>query len=256
MLVQLGIFKSCPTEHYVKRAVLEDTAPGVKTARKVNTVMVLIQLPRHVAIAPPVITTTTRAKDRVCHAVPVNSTMLQVLLVANYVSTQPTLVTKEEKAVALIVPRVGLPKTAVQNVLRAVRVRLALGVKSVHWGFPEKGTIQMRLNANNVNWVKQQRLKVPLNAMIVMPEDLATPKEIVRHAPLVFIKPRKVKQHASNATWEKCTSMLKQSAANATKVHLVARMAFARHARLDIFKIPQAKTNAVPLVSRLEKYPT
>jgi hypothetical protein len=63
----------------VKRAVLEDTATGVKTAQKVNTVMVLIQLPRHVAIAPPVITTTTRAKDRVCHAVPVNSTMLLVL---------------------------------------------------------------------------------------------------------------------------------------------------------------------------------
>ena len=62
-----------------KRAVLEDTAPGVKTARKVNTVMVLIQLPSHVAIAPPVITTTTRVKDRVCHAVPVNSTMLLVL---------------------------------------------------------------------------------------------------------------------------------------------------------------------------------
>jgi hypothetical protein len=179
-----------------KRAVLEDTAPGVKTARKVNTVMVLIQLPRHVAIAPPVITTTTRAKDRVCHAVPVNSTMLQVLLVANYVSTQPTLVAKEETAVASIVQQVGLPKTAVQNVLRAVRVRLALGVKSVHWGFPEKGTIQMRLNANNVNWVKQQRLKVPLNAMIVMPEDLATPKEIVRHARLVFIKTSKVKQSA------------------------------------------------------------
>jgi len=79
MLVQLGIFKSCPTEHYVKRVVLEDTATGVKTARKVNTVMVLIQLPRHVGIAPPVITTTTRAKDRVCHAVPVNLTMLLVL---------------------------------------------------------------------------------------------------------------------------------------------------------------------------------
>jgi hypothetical protein len=70
--------KAVPT---AKRAVLEDTAPGVKTARKVNTVMVLIQLPRHVAIAPPVITTTMLVKDRVCHAAPVNSTMLPVRLV-------------------------------------------------------------------------------------------------------------------------------------------------------------------------------
>ena len=69
----------------VNRVVLEDTATGAKTVRKVNTVMVLIQLPRPVAIAPPVITTTTRVKDRVCHAVPVNSTMLRVPLNANHV---------------------------------------------------------------------------------------------------------------------------------------------------------------------------
>ena len=38
---------------------------------------------------------------------------------------------KEETAVASIVPSVGLPKTAVPNVPRAVRVDLAVGVQIV-----------------------------------------------------------------------------------------------------------------------------
>jgi len=81
-------------------------------------------------------------------------------------------------------------------VSHAAQGRLALGVQIVLKVLPEQETTMMRPNVNNVNWVKQQRLKVPLNAMIVMPEDLATPKEIVRHARLVFIKTSKVKQSA------------------------------------------------------------
>ena len=42
---------------------------------------------------------------------------------------RPTLVEKEETAVASIAQLVGRPKTAVRNVPRAVRVRLALGAK-------------------------------------------------------------------------------------------------------------------------------
>jgi len=120
-----------------------------------------------------------RNKRHALNAARVSSMMLPVRIVANRVSIQHILMEREETAVALIVQLDGRPKTAVQNVLRAVRVRLALGVKSVHWGFPGKGTIKMRLNANIVNWVKQQRLKVLLNAMIVMLEHLAKPKVFV-----------------------------------------------------------------------------
>jgi hypothetical protein len=105
---------------------------------------------------------------------------------------QRTLVTKAETAVASIVQLVGRPTTAVQNVLRAVWVRLALGVKIVHWVLPEKGTTVIRLNADNVNWVKQ-RLKVPLNVIRAMLEDLARPKVFVQTAQMDIIKSPKVK---------------------------------------------------------------
>ena len=69
-----------------------------------------------------------RNKRRALNAAPVNSTMLQVLLVANCASIRRTLVAKEETAVASIVQLDGRPKTAVRNAWRAARVRLALGV--------------------------------------------------------------------------------------------------------------------------------
>ena len=51
-------------------------------------------------------------------------------------------------------------------------------------------------SANNVNWAKVQRLKVPLNAMLVMLEDLAKPKVFVQYVRMVFIKIRKDKKSA------------------------------------------------------------
>ena len=57
---------------------------------------------------------------------------------------------KEETAVALIVPWVGRPKTAVQNVSLAVQVHSALGVQIVHWVLPDKGTTVILPNADNV----------------------------------------------------------------------------------------------------------
>mgnify|MGYP006121309891 CR=1 FL=1 len=82
-------------------------------------------------IAPLVSVKVIQGRRRALNAVPVNSTTWRVLLVANCVSIQRTLVAKEETAVALIAQLVGRPKTAVLNVLRAVRARLALGVKIV-----------------------------------------------------------------------------------------------------------------------------
>ena len=111
-------------------------------------------------------------------------------------------------------------------------------------------------NANNVNWVKQQRSKVPLNAMIVMREHLAKPQVFVRNAQMGFIKTAKGEQNASNATLENRTSMSKQLAVLVTLVGLAAAKVFVRRARLDSIKIPKVKTNAVIFVPRQKKYPT
>ena len=77
----------------------------------------------------------------------------------------------------------------------AVQGHLALGVKIVQWGLQDKGTTMMRHNVDNVNWVKQQRQKVPLHARRAMLEHLAKPKVFVRNARMVFIKTPKVKQN-------------------------------------------------------------
>ena len=69
------------------------------------------------------------SKRRVLNAAPVNSMTLWVLFVASRVQIRRTLVKKEETAAASIVQVVGRPTTAVRNVSRAVRERLALGVK-------------------------------------------------------------------------------------------------------------------------------
>ena len=141
-------------------------------------------------------------------------------------------------------------------VSRAARVCLALGVQIVLKVLPEQETTMMRPNVNNVNWVKQQRLKVPLIVTLAMLEDMAKPKVSVHHARLAFIKTTKVKMSASNAHWENFTSMPKQNAVVVTLVRLAAAKVFAKHARMGSIKIPKVKRNAVKFVPRLEKYPT
>jgi hypothetical protein len=69
------------------------------------------------------------SKRRVLNAAPVNSMTFWVLFGASRVQIRRTLVKKEETAAASIVQVVGRPTTAVRNVSRAVRERLALGVK-------------------------------------------------------------------------------------------------------------------------------
>jgi len=69
-----------------------------------------------------------RNKRRALNAALVNSTMLPVRFVVHCVQIRHTLVAKEEKAVASIVQLDGRPTTAVRNVSRAARVRLALDV--------------------------------------------------------------------------------------------------------------------------------
>ena len=170
---------------------------------------------------------------------------------------QRTLVTREETAVASIVQLVGRPPVAVPNAKRAVRGRSAMVAKIAHWGLQEKEMTLMRRNAYNVNWVKQRRLKVPLNAMLVMLEDSAKPKVSVQHAQMDFIKSPKVKPNVFNAGWGNRTSMPKQRALVVTLVRLViTATAIAKHARLDSIKIPKVKQSAVIPVLHREKYPT
>ena len=92
--------------------------------------------------------------------------------------------------------------------------------------------------------------------MLVMLEDLGKPKVFVRNAQRVFTKTTKVKQNASNAHWENCTSMPKQHAVVVTLVRSAAGMAFVKHARLDSIKIPKEKPSAAKPATRQKKYPT
>ena len=109
-----------------------------------------------------------RNKHRALNAALVNSMMLPVRFVVHCVRIRRTLVEKEETALASIVQWGGCPKMAVRNVSRAVRVRLAMGVKIVHWGLPEKETTLMLPNVNNVNQVKRPWIQVPLRAVDVI----------------------------------------------------------------------------------------
>ena len=105
----------------------------------------------------------TKDKLRVSNAAPVNSTMLRVLLFAKHVSIRHTLVTNEETAVASIAQPVGRPKTAVPNVSRVVRVRLAKAVKIAQLDLldQEKTT---QPNANNATEVLQPQHQAPPSA--------------------------------------------------------------------------------------------
>jgi hypothetical protein len=141
-------------------------------------------------------------------------------------------------------------------VSRVVRVRLAEAVKIVQLDLFEQERTMIRPDANNVNWVKQQRLKVLLNATRAMLEHLAAAKAFVPLALLVFIKSTKAKHTASNVHWENRTSMSKQHAVIVTRVNLVVAMAFVQHARLGSFKIPKVKNTAATLVPHRAKNPT
>ena len=150
----------------VPRAVRVRLALGVTIACRVNIVRVAIKMLRRVLIAPLVLVKEMQGKLRAFRAVPVNSTMLRVLLFAKHVSIRHTLVTKEETAVASIAQPVGRPKTAVPNVSRVVRVRLAKAVKIAQLDLldQEKTT---QPNANNATEVLQPQHRAPPSAAAV-----------------------------------------------------------------------------------------
>ena len=134
----------------VPRAVRVRLAVGATIAYQVNIVRAAIKMLLRALVAPLVLVKVIQDKFRAFHAIPVNSMMLQGLLVANYVAIRRSLVAREETAVASIVQLDGRPKTAVRNVSRAVQVRLALDVNIVHRVLPEKETMTLP-NATNVN---------------------------------------------------------------------------------------------------------
>ena len=109
-----------------------------------------------------------QAKLPVFHVARVNSTTLLMRRHANLVKRRLFLVAKKEIPVAQLVPQVGRPRKAVPNAPRAVRVRLVTGAKIVQWVLLEKVPTKMPHNANNVNWVKPQRLKVQPRAVGVI----------------------------------------------------------------------------------------
>ena len=109
----------------------------------------------------------TKDKLRVQNAAPVDSTMLPVRSIVHCVQIRRTLVTREETAVASIVQLVGLRRTAVRNVSRVVRVRLAKAVKIAQLDLldQEKTT---QPNANNATEVLQPQHRAPPSAAAVI----------------------------------------------------------------------------------------
>ena len=65
----------------------------------------------------------------------------------------------------VIVQLAGRPKTAVLNVPHVARVRTGTVATIAHWDLLERETTGMRHNADNANWVKPQRSKVPPRAV-------------------------------------------------------------------------------------------
>ena len=108
------------------RAAPERLALGVQIACPVNIVQAATKMLLRVLIAPLVLVKVMQGKHRAFHAVPVNTTMLPVRFAAKNVSIQRTMVAKKETAAASSAQSVGRPKTAVQNVLCAKRVKRAL----------------------------------------------------------------------------------------------------------------------------------
>ena len=109
----------------------------------------------------------TKDKLRVQNAAPVNSTMLPVRSIVHCVQIRRTLVTREETAVASIVQLVGLRRTAVRNVSRVVRVRLAKAVKIAQLDLLDQEKTTQH-NANNATEVLQPQHQAPPSAVAVM----------------------------------------------------------------------------------------
>ena len=93
--------------------------------------MAVIQLPRRVEIARPVITVTTLGKDHAFPAVQENLVILLALLNVNLVLKIRIMVTKEEIQLAFHVKMVGRRKKVALNAKFVEQVRLAMGAKAV-----------------------------------------------------------------------------------------------------------------------------
>ena len=107
-------------------------------------------------------------KRRALNAVLVNSMMLLELLHVNRARKTRITATKEETALALVVPWGGRPPVAVPNAKRAVRGRSVMVAKIAPWDLQKKETTLIRRNADNVTWGKQRRLKVRPRAVGVI----------------------------------------------------------------------------------------
>ena len=107
-------------------------------------------------------------KRRASNAVPVNSMMLLVWLHVNYARKTRITATKEETALASIVPRDGRPLVVAPNAKRVVQGRSVMVAKIVHWDLQEKEMTLMRRNVDNVTWGKQRRWKARPRAVGVI----------------------------------------------------------------------------------------
>ena len=106
-------------------------------------------------------------KLRALNVVLVNSMVTLVWQHVNCARKTRITATKEETALASIVPLDGRPKMAVQNAKRAVQGRSVRVAKIAPWDLQEKEMTVMRRNADNVTWGKQRRLKVRRRAVVV-----------------------------------------------------------------------------------------
>ena len=113
---------------------------------------------RRVNSVPLGLVKTTKDKLRACPAVRVNSMVMLVWLHVYRARKTRITATKEETALASIVPRGGRPPVAVPNAKRAVRGRSVMVAKIARWDLQEKAMTLMRRNADNVHWGKPQRL--------------------------------------------------------------------------------------------------
>ena len=167
-------------------------------------------MPPHACIAHEVGIKVRLDRLRASRALPVNFRTCPGRPCVICVKKLRTLVAKQETGRALLVQSDGHLRRGALNAKRAVRGRSVMIAKIAHWDLPEKEMTLMRRNADNVNWVKQHRLKVPLNAILVTLVNLAVAAVFVLPVPLVFIKMSKVKKSVLNVKQENCTSMLKR----------------------------------------------
>ena len=184
----------------------------VKLAMKVNIVTVEWKMPRLVKTVQLVSVKVMKDRCRVYHAVPANSTMLQVLKNANHVQSLRTLVKKKETAVVLIAQRVGRPRRAVRNVSRVVREHLVLDVKIVHWVMQEMAPIPIPHSADSADWVKRRLAAAQPNVIFAIRVSLVAALAFVPRAPRGFFKTKKMNRNAWNAQQANFLSMSKRHA--------------------------------------------